>query len=70
MKRDQEVILKLEWACTVAGVRFGGIQSCYGIREDQMLFQPFTGGTTLALPLSEVSVLSISQKIAGARNAA
>jgi hypothetical protein len=38
-------------ACYRAGVVFVGVQRCYGIRSDILLFQPYANGTTLAVPL-------------------
>jgi hypothetical protein len=51
------------WCVRVAAVHFVGFQSCFGIREDVLLIQAHPGATTLAIPLSEVSPVSIAYKV-------
>jgi hypothetical protein len=60
------------WACKKLGLRFVGIQKMYGIRPDQILFQPTDGilmGSTLAVPVFSAP-WAIVEKIAGAEIAA
>lgn len=46
-----------------AGAKFVGVQKGYGIRPDQVLFQPKTGGTTLAIDIDKLSPETIRAKI-------
>lgn len=54
---------RCRWACRINGVVFLGIQSGWGLVEDQCLFARKKGSTTLAIPLSKVTPLAIAWRI-------
>ncbi len=58
-----EVQSQCLFAASICHSRFIGIQQMYGVREDQALFTS-PRGTTLAIPVSQVSPLTLAFRIA------
>lgn len=56
-QREQRLI-RCQWSCRMAGVRFKGVQSGFGVVPDLCLFE-HTPGRTLALPIDSLTPFQI-----------
>jgi hypothetical protein len=66
---NELTLIRCNWSCRVASVRFIGIQSGFGIRPDLLLFCPLSGllkHSTLSVDLRSASPLTISYRLSRA----